>query len=110
MRTITNTKSNGRKHARDMIANGMLPNEMRMISALAQTTAEFSNRHFVTGFADIVYRRTCWNGYCDNWAHEGDQHSDATGHVWTQPRGTAYCPAEHRYMPRGHACIDDANE
>lgn len=108
MRTLDNTKSNGRETAQDMIRNGSLPNEVRMWAALLTTGDEAPNRrHFAAGFAETVYRRTCWNGFCDNWTHEGDQHSDATGHVWVQARGTKYCPAEHGYMPVGHACIDD---
>lgn len=111
MRTLNNTKSNGRSAARSMIKNGAFPNEMRTWAAILETGAEASNRrHFAAGFADVVYRRTCWNGDCDNYAHEGDWHSDGTGHGWTQPRGTKYCPAEGRYMPRDHACIDDAGE
>lgn len=111
MRTLNNTKSNGRREARAAIADGMFANELRLLAALWLTReASAASRHFAAGFADEVYRRTCWNDFCDNWAHEGDWHSDGTGHGWTQARGTAYCPAEHGYMPRGHACIDDATD
>lgn len=92
-----------------MIANGAFAGELRLLAALWLTRdAGATSRHFAAGFADEVYRRTCWLDGCDNFKHDGDRHTDGTGYGWTQPRGTAYCPAEHGYMPVGHACIDDA--
>ena len=111
MRTLNNTKSNGRYTAQDMIRNGALPNEVRSWATLLETGKEAPNRrHFAAGFAEVVYRRACWNDFWDNWAHEGNQHSDATGHGWTQARGTRYCPAEGGYVPRNHACVDDVSD
>lgn len=111
MRTMTNTKSNGRLTARSMIANGGSPNGLRLLAALWLTRdAGAISRHLAAGFAEEVYRRTCWIDDCDRLKHDGDRHTDATGYEWTQPRGTKYCVAEGGYMPRGHACIDDATD
>ena len=110
MRTLYNTKSRGRREALAMIRNGAFPNELRTLAAVWETDKGITSRHFVAGFAEVIYRRTCWNGFCDNFKHEGDRHSDGTGYGWTQARGTRYCPAEGEYMPRGHACIDDATD
>jgi hypothetical protein len=82
MRTLNNTKSNGRWAVRNMIANGAFANELRTFAAIAETSDALTNHHFVAGFAEEVYRRTCWNGFCDNFKHEGDWHSDGTGQ-WT---------------------------
>jgi hypothetical protein len=48
----------------------------------------------------------CWNAFCINGAHDGDRHSDCTGHPWTQARGMEYNPATGEYdAPAGTSQI-----
>lgn len=42
----------------------------------------------------------CWNGFCIAGDCDGVNHVDATGDAWAQERGTEYCPAVNRYVPR----------
>lgn len=91
-----------------MIKNGAKSNELRLLAALWLTRdAGATSRHFAAGFAEEVYRRTCWIDGCDKLKHGDDLHTNGAGYGWTQPRGTKHCPAEHGYMPIDHACIDD---
>jgi hypothetical protein len=96
--TITNTKANGRRMARELMRDGMSVESLRMAATNFQLNPDiYRNRHRVNGFVEEVYRVTCWSGFCTLARHEGDHHSDVTGYEWRQARGETYCPECHEY-------------
>lgn len=59
---ITNTKSQGRRMARELLRDGMSVESLRATATNFQLNADiYRNRHRIAGFAEEVGRLTCWN-------------------------------------------------